>query len=45
MNEILRDQFVKLHSQPILENLKKSFEKRFPQINFPEIPERGEFDL
>jgi DNA-directed RNA polymerase len=45
MNDILRDQFINLHSQPILENLKKSFERRFPQITFPDIPERGTFDL
>jgi hypothetical protein len=29
---------VRLHSQPLLENLKNSFERRFPDIIFPEIP-------
>ena len=45
MNNLLRKQFVKLHSQPLLEDLKTSFEKRFPDINFPEIPKRGDLDL
>jgi len=45
MNEILRDQFIKLHGQPLLENLKESFERRFPQISFPDIPKRGDFHL
>jgi len=45
MNEILRDQFVKLHSQPLLEGLKTSFERRYPDIVFPEIPQRGQFEL
>jgi len=45
MNELLRDQFVRLHSQPLLENLKRSFERRFPDIVFPEIPKGGDFEL
>jgi DNA-directed RNA polymerase len=45
MNELLRDEFIRLHSQPLLENLKESFVTRFPQIDFPEIPARGEFRL
>jgi len=45
MNEILRDQFIRLHSQPLLEELKESFERRFPGVVFPPIPERGSFEL
>lgn len=45
MNVILRDQFIKLHSEPLLENLKASFELRFPGVRFPDLPERGAFDL
>jgi len=45
MNEILRDRFIKLHGQPLLENLKESFERRFPQISFPDIRKRGDFHL
>lgn len=33
-------QFIRLHSQPLLESLKESFERRYPQISFPEIPRR-----
>ncbi|EAR93244.2 DNA-directed RNA polymerase (macronuclear) [Tetrahymena thermophila SB210] len=45
MHKILREQFVKLHSQPLLEDLKASFERRYPNIEFPEIPNRGLLDL
>ncbi|KRX08397.1 hypothetical protein PPERSA_08596 [Pseudocohnilembus persalinus] len=45
MNVILREQFVKLYSEPLLENLLKSFQKRYPDIDFPKIPERGKLDL
>ena len=31
---------MKLHSQPLLEGLKTSFERRYPDIVFPEIPQR-----
>ncbi|CAD8112182.1 unnamed protein product [Paramecium primaurelia] len=45
LNELLRDQFVRLHSQPLLEDLRDSFQRRFPHLEFPPIPERGQFDL
>lgn len=45
MAKILRDEFVKLHSQPLLENLLNNFEERYPHNTFPEVPERGSFDL
>ena len=45
LNVILREQFVRLHSQPLLEELRESFVKRYPEVIFPEIPERGGFDL
>eukprot|EP01017_Pseudomicrothorax_dubius_P022790 TRINITY_DN24608_c0_g1_i1.p1 TRINITY_DN24608_c0_g1~~TRINITY_DN24608_c0_g1_i1.p1 ORF type:complete len:131 (-),score=19.14 TRINITY_DN24608_c0_g1_i1:40-432(-) len=45
MNELLRQQFVKLHSQPLLENLKQAFEQCYPTLEFPPIPERGKFSL
>jgi DNA-directed RNA polymerase len=43
MNDILRQQFIKLHSEPLLENFKQSLENRFPELEFPQIPQRGEF--
>ena len=45
MNEALREQFVALYSQPLLEELKKSFEVRYPDVKFPDLPERGMLDL
>ncbi|XP_061353231.1 DNA-directed RNA polymerase 1B, mitochondrial-like isoform X2 [Gastrolobium bilobum] len=45
MNRILREKFVELYDAPILENLLESFEKTFPTLNFPPLPERGDFDL
>ncbi|XP_062193211.1 DNA-directed RNA polymerase 1B, mitochondrial-like [Phragmites australis] len=45
MNKILREKFVELYDTPILENLLESFEKSFPKVKFPPLPERGDFDL
>jgi DNA-directed RNA polymerase len=45
MNTILREKFVELYEKPILENLLESFQKSFPDISFPPLPERGDFDL
>jgi DNA-directed RNA polymerase len=45
MNVLLREEFVGLHSQPLLESLYENFTSRFPGVDFPDIPERGELDL
>ncbi|XP_024978412.1 DNA-directed RNA polymerase 2B, chloroplastic/mitochondrial-like isoform X2 [Cynara cardunculus var. scolymus] len=45
MNKILREKFVELYQTPILENLLESFQKSFPTLSFPALPDRGEFDL
>lgn len=45
MNRILREKFVELYSIPILENLLKSFETSFPELNFPPLPDRSDFEL
>lgn len=45
MNRILREKFVELYETPILENLLESFQQSFPTVNFPLLPERGDFDL
>ncbi|XP_042443575.1 DNA-directed RNA polymerase 1B, mitochondrial-like [Zingiber officinale] len=44
MNTILREKFVELYEQPILENLVESFQQNFPTLEFPPLPERGDFD-
>jgi DNA-directed RNA polymerase len=45
MNASLREQFVDLYSQPILEDLLALLEMRFPLLDFPPVPQRGELDL
>ncbi|KAJ9554140.1 hypothetical protein OSB04_018185 [Centaurea solstitialis] len=45
MSTILREKFVELYEAPILENLLESFQKSFPNLEFPPLPERGDFDL
>jgi len=45
MNEALRECFVELYSQPILSDLKESWELRYPEVEFPECPELGDLDL
>lgn len=43
--QVLRDQFIELYSQPILEQLRNSIIARHPELEIPEIPERGDLDL
>ena len=45
MNEALRDCFIELYSQPLLQDLKESWELRYPEVVFPEIPQLGNLDL
>ncbi|XP_050380024.1 DNA-directed RNA polymerase 2, chloroplastic/mitochondrial [Argentina anserina] len=45
MNMILREKFVELYETPILERLLESFERSFPTLTFPPLPERGDFDI
>ena len=45
MNEALRDCFVELYSQPLLKDLKESWELRYPDVEFPELPQLGNLDL
>ncbi|XP_075474300.1 DNA-directed RNA polymerase 3, chloroplastic-like [Primulina tabacum] len=45
MNQILRQKFVDLYNMPILENLLESFQASYPTLNFPPLPDRGDFDL
>lgn len=45
LNECLRECFIDLYEQPILENLRESLLIRYSNINFPPLPERGQLDL
>ena len=45
MNEVLRETFVTLHSQPLLENLLMELEREHVSIQFPPLPPRGDLRL
>ena len=45
MNEVLRDCFVDLYNQPLLEELKETWELQYPSLSFPDLPKRGDLDL
>ena len=45
MNKILREQFVDLHSSPLIGDLNENFVSRFPHEKFPDIPKQGTFNL
>jgi DNA-directed RNA polymerase len=42
---MLREQFVELYTQPLLEELRNSLMLRFPHVEFPPVPSRGNLDL
>jgi DNA-directed RNA polymerase len=45
LNMILRDQFVDLHQQPLLENLLQGCREAHPGLTFPDPPQTGMFDI
>lgn len=45
MNAQLREAFVDLYSKPILEDLLESLQLRYPSVEFPPIPNRGNLNL
>ncbi|XP_010526301.1 PREDICTED: DNA-directed RNA polymerase 3, chloroplastic [Tarenaya hassleriana] len=45
MNRILREKFVELYNTPVLEDLLQSFQASYPNLVFPPVPKRGNFDL
>ncbi|CAL5374797.1 unnamed protein product [Camellia sinensis] len=45
MNRIIREKFVELYRTSILEDLLESFQRSYPELTFPPLPERGDFDL
>ncbi|KAL4525788.1 hypothetical protein Ndes2526B_g09281 [Nannochloris sp. 'desiccata'] len=45
MNHVLREKFIDLHSQPLLENLLEELGKEHPDIVFPPLPPRGDLHL
>jgi DNA-directed RNA polymerase len=45
MGRLLRQQFVRLHSQPLLQDLHTHFCRTHPTLDFPPPPPRGDFEL
>jgi len=45
LNVVLRQTFVELYQNPLLEELKSGWELRYPNIQFPEVPVKGDFDI
>jgi DNA-directed RNA polymerase len=45
MNGALRDVFVDLYDQPLLERLLETWKIRYPDLEFPDLPKRGKLDL
>ena len=45
MHNILREEFVSLHKDPLLKVLHKSLCKEHPDLSIPEPPEPGKFDI
>lgn len=45
MNTVLRDQFIELHSRPLLQELLDNFNRRYPYVWFPPLPKKGPLDL
>ncbi|CAL5328280.1 unnamed protein product [Camellia sinensis] len=45
MNRIIWEKFVELYRTSILEDLLESFQRSYPELTFPPLPERGDFNL
>ncbi|KAN0055755.1 hypothetical protein ACTA71_011641 [Dictyostelium dimigraforme] len=45
MNDILRNEFIELHKQPLLDRLLDWFKVRYPDIKFPPLPPKGKLDI
>lgn len=45
MSAHIRDCFIELYDHPVLEDLRDSLQMRYPDIEFPPVPQRGDLDL
>eukprot|EP01121_Diplochlamys_sp_Union-15-3_P018720 TRINITY_DN6881_c0_g1_i1.p1 TRINITY_DN6881_c0_g1~~TRINITY_DN6881_c0_g1_i1.p1 ORF type:complete len:1077 (-),score=188.76 TRINITY_DN6881_c0_g1_i1:102-3332(-) len=45
LSVILRDKFVEMHERPILKQVRDFWVAKFPNVQFPPVPELGFFDL
>ena len=45
MSRVLREQFVRLYEEPILEQFRESLVLRYSMVKFPEVPAKGKLDI
>ncbi len=45
MNSMLREKFLELHSQPLLENLRNELMQESPELDIPKVPQLGSLNL
>lgn len=45
LHRVLREEFIQLHSRDLLSELKESFLLRYDDVDFAELPSRGQLDL
>lgn len=45
MNKFVRECFIELYKKPILENLRESLVMRYPNIEFPPVPQTGSLNI
>ena len=45
MNSILREKFLEIHNQPLLETLRNELLQQSPELQIPEVPELGSLEL
>ena len=45
LNRILREEFVRIYSEPVLQNFLKEQRQANPDLDLTEPPERGDLDI
>lgn len=45
MNSVLRNVFIDLYNQPLLEKQREIWQMRYPDLEFPPLPDKGQLDL
>lgn len=45
MNKLLREAFIRLHSRPLLDELRTQLQHKYPQLSFRNHPARGDLDI
>jgi DNA-directed RNA polymerase len=45
LNRVLREEFVQIYSQPVLQNFLNELKEANPDVEFPELPQTGNLDI